>query len=317
MPAVIILVIAGLLAAVWITREHAMEQSPKGQAGNELSSRVQAPPDSRQQSQNAASSPQQQASASPSPQLPVRGDCPAGMAAIPGGVFLMGSSTGSDSEKPAHRVEIDPFCMDITEVTVDAYRRCFDAHGAGCTAPSTSPIWIWVFKCNWARQGRENHPLNCVAWHQASSFCGWAGKRLPAEAEWEFAARGGSELREYPWGNSPPSSSNTCWNGSDGTCLGKSFPAGAFGLHDMSGGVNEWVQDWYAPYLLSPSKNYAGPPNGSRRVVRGGFWDTVLPSDLRGAHRGSVDPGPDAGLGFRNGSGLGFRCAKTIAGSST
>jgi formylglycine-generating enzyme required for sulfatase activity len=224
------------------------------------------------------------------------GNCPSGMAWIPGGSFMMGSNKGDNDEKPVHRVELDGFCLDITPVTVDAYARC-----SGCSKPNTNNEF-----CNWGKSGKGNHPINCVDWGQASAYCRSVGKQLPTEAQWEYAARGGSRQLEYPWG-SEGSNGRACWNRWDsweGTCAVGSYASGAFGLKDMAGNVWEWVQDWYGAYPSSTSKNHAGPSSGSSRVCRGGGWDVNDPSWLRGAFRGCRTP--DIRLG-----NLGFRCART------
>lgn len=237
----------------------------------------------------------------PAPAPVAAAACDAGMAAIPGGSFMMGSNDGYDDEKPVHRVTLSPYCLDVTEVTVGAYARC-----TGCRAPGTGG------SCNAAGEGKDDHPQNCVSWDDAVAYCRSVNKRLPTEAEWEFAARGGSEGREWPWGSEPPSA-QACWDGEGnnlgkgnrrGTCSVKSYPATSFGLHDMAGNVSEWVADWYGDYPQQASNNYAGPASGSNRVRRGGSWLYDYPSGLRGALRFRNTPSD------RNGN-LGFRCART------
>jgi len=219
---------------------------------------------------------------------------------------MMGSSSGEDDEKPVHRVELDGFCMDVTEVTVEAYARCVSA--GSCTKPDTDEF------CNWGQSGKGNHPVNCVDWYQAEAYCKWVGKRLPTEQEWEYGARGGSRQLEYPWGSEAPGR-RACWSG-EGNDLGKGNPHGTcpvgshpsgdspFGLHDMAGNVGEWVQDCDRPYPSSASNNCAGPSSGSPRVNRGGGWISGDPSNLRGSNRDSITP--DRRFNF-----LGFRCART------
>jgi len=210
------------------------------------------------------------------------------MVAIPGGTFMMGSNDGRSAEKPVHRVTVSAFCMDVTEVTVDAYRGC-----SGCTNPETGGY------CNWGKSERGSHPVNCVDWNQATKYCESQGKRLPTEEEWEYAARGGSRQLKYSWG-SESASGRACfdrYSSKQGTCAVGSYDAGAFGLKDMAGNVWEWTSSgWSEDY----SKNRAS----SSRVSRGGGWVDGLPSYLRGANRYRDAPV------FRFFS-LGFRCART------
>jgi len=197
-----------------------------------------------------------------------------------------------------HPGALDGFCLDVTEVTAGAYARCSE-----CRASGTGSF------CNTVGQGKDDHPQNCVDWTAASTYCASVGKRLPTEQEWEYAARGGAEGRLYSWGKSAPSVQNACWNRwhiEAGTCRVGSYPAGAFGLRDMTGNVWEWVEDWYGDYPSSGGKNYAGPSSSgsSYRVLRGGSWCSSGASNPRGSSRSRGTPGGSFG-------GLGFRCART------
>jgi formylglycine-generating enzyme required for sulfatase activity len=257
------------------------------------------------------------------------------MVFVPAGSFLRGCAAADDScfdnEQPAHSIHLAPFWLDRTEVTVAQFRRCVAAgactdaglgeHAGSRTtsvvpgkghntthfdppAPSST--------CNYTAQGREDHPINCVSWDQARSFCAWAGKRLPTEAEWEKAARGVDE-RIYPWGNAPPSCSHVVMAGGcgkGGTAPVGSRPGGAspVGALDMSGNVTEWVSDWYGVdyYADSPVRDPGGPPTGSFRVVRGGTWRNSVEGKLnalRNSNRYSYIP--TAHLDY-----VGFRCAQ-------
>ena len=182
---------------------------------------------------------------------------------------------------PLQTVERGPVRLDVTEVTVDGYRACVNA--GTCTEPVTGGA------CNWDVEGRGNHPVNCVDWHQANAYCAWAGERLPTEQEWDAAARG-VERRAFPWGNTPPSD-QLCWGPTSGahTCPVGSFPAGDTpeGLKDMAGNVWEWTLSTYKPV-------------GESRVVRGASWDNGHAAFVLASYRGRYVPSyQDADLGFR------------------
>ena len=217
------------------------------------------------------------------------------MAYIPGGWFIMGSDDcgdtpydeeGPPSEKPEHIVYLDSYFIDIYEVTNGEYKVCVDA--GVCTPPVNEQ---YATPCATAEQryndpARANHPVMCVYWEQAMDYCTWAGKRLPTEAEWEKAARGSADERIYPWGDGldeecikanvyyPPPSS-PCPG--DTTEVG-THPDGAspYGVMDMAGNVEEWVNDWYAAdyYSISPSINPTGPASGTEKVFRGGSYQS-------------------------------------------
>jgi eukaryotic-like serine/threonine-protein kinase len=242
------------------------------------------------------------ASAAPTTEAPAReraGACPAGMADIPGGTFLMGHKDAGDQALPAHRVTLDGFCLDVTPVTVGAYARC-----STCAAPST------FHDCNEAGKGKDDHPRNCVSWDAATAYCRSQDKALPTEAQWEYASSGGAEQRRWSLGGSNPTSSTACLDRASrqgvpekGTCPVGAYVAGAFGLMDMVGNVWEWVADWYGPYRPGAQKNPPGPSSGELRSMRGGAWDIYPGSDMYTALRGSFPPDTRMGI-------VGFRCAK-------
>ena len=234
---------------------------------------------------------------------------------ISGGSFRMGSTEGSSSEKPVHGVQVSSFSLLKSEVTVAQYGVCVKV--GACSQPDTSSSY-----CNWGKAGRGRHPLNCVDWKQARKFCGWAGGRLPSEAEWEYAARSGGKARKYPWGNEAATCSRAVMDdgktkGSAGTETGGcgedrtwpvcSKPSGnsAQGLCDLAGNVWEWVEDcWHTSYTGAPSSGEAWTSNCSDayRVIRGGCWGNVA-GYLRAAYRLRFTPGDR----YRS---LGFRCAR-------
>ena len=198
---------------------------------------------------------------------------------IPGGTFSMGSNDGEDDEKPVHDVTVPAFEMSRTEVTVAQYLRCVDE--GSCTEPDTGDL------CNWGESGKDDHPVNCVDYGQAQTFAWYAGGRLPSEAEWEYAARGGEPHR---YSGSSDHDEVACWDrqGSNaGTCEVGSKKANGYELVDMSGNVWEWVQDCYeGSYEGAPDDGSARTScSGSLRVERGGSWWSPGPSSLRIAFR--------------------------------
>jgi formylglycine-generating enzyme required for sulfatase activity len=227
--------------------------------------------------------------------------CAANQVAIPGGTFMLGSTdTASAWDAPAHSVTVGRFCIDKTEVTVAAYDECKTA--GACTNPltGTSPA-----TCNPAGAAKANHPRNCVTLEHAQKYCTWKGMRLPTEEEWEFAARGGTEQRTWPWGATAPTATSACWNRAmaTGTCPVSGSPAGAFGLFDMAGNVQEWTSSLLADYPggTGVSSTISPPPYG--QVLRGGDYYASSPNYIKGARR------------FRStatltSSTFGFRCAK-------
>ena len=217
---------------------------------------------------------------------------------IEGDSFQMGSSNGSDDEKPMRRVTVPTFHLAKTEVTVAQYRACVDA--GRCSAPDTCD---WGSP-NWGQSGRESHPVNCVSLEQASAFSAWANARLPSEAEWEFAARSRGRDQTYPWGDREADSGLAVMKGSGGTApvCSKSSGNSAQGVCDLAGNVLEWVVDWYGPYGEAATDGSARSRPAEYRVVRGGGW--YNPADaLRAAYRGISPPG-------NRSSNLGFRIAR-------
>jgi formylglycine-generating enzyme required for sulfatase activity len=218
--------------------------------------------------------------------------CPPGMLRVAAGAFWMGSAEGegNNEERPRHRAEVAAFCMDRTEVTVGAYTAC--VAGGRCKAAGKGDY------CNYGKADKEQHPINCVDWNQADTFCRSRGKRLPTETEWEYAARG-PDGRKYPWGSGEPEQ-QLCWRetGPLGTCPVGSFPLGAspFGLEDMAGNVKEWTASNYCPYPSKACTNAA-------RVYRGIYWVYLGATLFRGADRHNNVTGDRL-------NSVGFRCAR-------
>ena len=222
---------------------------------------------------------------------------------IEGGSFQMGSSSGDNDEKPVRRVSVPSFELAKTEVTVAQYRACVEA--GRCSPPNSDGY------CNWGKSGRDDHPINCVGWDQASNFAGWANARLPSEAEWEFAARSRGGDQTYPWGDAEASCSTAVMkgNGNDGCGQDRTWPVcskpsgnSAQGVCDLAGNVWEWVADWYGPYGKAPSDGSARSRAAELRVLRGGSWFNAA-GYLRAANRDWSTPGI-------RGNRLGFRIAR-------
>lgn len=249
---------------------------------------------------------------------------------VPAGKFQMGSMDGELDERPVHFVYLDDFWMDKTEVTNAMFRKFVNETGYQTDAEQLGYGWIWdvsdmpVYqkrsKADWAHpegyfsniDGKDQWPVILVTWNDANSYCNWAGKRLPTEAEWEKAARG-VDGRKYPWGNKKPACdlansnqphANICL---PGPAPAGSYPQGAspYGALDMAGNVYEWVSDWYAAdyYSASPEQNPTGPVDGMYKSVRGGDWFHDVQT-IRTSSRDHADLGEP-------GQFTGFRCASS------
>ncbi len=325
--------------------------------------------------------------AAPAPAVvPAPGEAPPGMVWIPSGEFSMGtdSELGWPDERPTHRVRVDGFWMDSTEITNAEFARFVEATGCVTTAerppaleeimkqvppgtpppppeslvpgtlvftPTTSAIplddfsrwWKWTPGANWRHpegpdsniEGRESHSVVQVSWDDAQAYAQWANKRLPTEAEWEFAARGGLDKKTFVWGDGPLTAQRAnIWQGEfpnrntqeDGfmrTAPVKSFPANGYGLYDMAGNVWEWCADWYDRGLyarrssrglivnpLGPAEAVTDATNSRdyapQRVQRGGSFlccDQYCSRYRPSARHGST---PDTGM-----SHVGFRCVRS------
>jgi formylglycine-generating enzyme required for sulfatase activity len=308
-----------------------------------------------------------------------------GMVWIPGAEFAMGTDDPNawPDERPAHRVRVDGFWMDRTEVTNAQFRAFVAVTGYVTTAekppsleeimsqspPGTEPPpkenlvpgslvftppsgrvnlddfsqwWKWTPGASWRHpegpgsnlDGRDNHPVVQVSWDDANAYARWAGKRLPTEAEWEFAARGGLDGKTYVWGDAPPTDMparaniwqgdfphrNTATDGFERTAPVESFAANPFGLYDMAGNVWEWCADWYDRDVFGRRAvgavvvNPTGPaqssdptrPYARQRVQRGGSFlcnDSYCSRYRPSARHGCT---PDTGM-----SHVGFRCVKS------
>ncbi|MYH82014.1 formylglycine-generating enzyme family protein [Candidatus Poribacteria bacterium] len=243
-----------------------------------------------------------------------------GMVLIPAGKFQMGSDSDEamDNERPVHTVYIDAFYIDKHEVTNAQYKKFVDANPQW-RKDSISDFYhngdyLGLWKENDYPKGKGDHPVVFISWHAAMAYAKWAGKRLPTEAEWEKAARGGRIAQKYPWGNSiDVSNANYGGNVNDTTPVGR-YPANDYGVFDMAGNAKEWCLDKKDNnfYQISPSHN---PISGENvmdsthtkgfRVLRGGSWSSPARSSLV-FHRFNWAPSG----AFSN---YGFRCVKVVS----
>ncbi len=218
----------------------------------------------------------------------------------------MGSALGAADEQPVHRVSGSPFVLDRYEVTNARYAACVEARACSAPALASSFTRAQYF----GAEAFADYPVVHVSWGQATSFCAWAGGRLPTEAEWERAARGTADARTYPWGDSPPDCTKANYAGCVGDTdrVGKR-PAGQspYGAFDMAGNVWEWTSDWYEAgfYGRSPEQDPAGPDMGHLKVMRGGCWASGT-SSLRATCRKAELPSSWA-------PNVGFRCVYPAA----
>jgi formylglycine-generating enzyme required for sulfatase activity len=230
---------------------------------------------------------------------------------VPAGKFTMGNET-YDNEK-IHTVYLDAFWIDQFEVTNKMYSLCVAA--GICDEPVDKRSF--TRSSYYGNSVYDNYPVVYIDWNMAKTYCEWADRRLPTEAEWEKAARG-PDANIYPWGNDTPNSNLLNYDDAatdellndraafdDTTEVGK-YPdgAGLYGALDMTGNVWEWAVDWYSDtyYVSSPDSNPLGPVSGEYRVIRGGYYGNILPSSFRTAMT------PD----FTFKDSIGFRCAMSV-----
>jgi formylglycine-generating enzyme required for sulfatase activity len=262
---------------------------------------------------------------------------PSEMILIHGGRFRMGTDSGMPYEAPVHDVAVGDFYIDKREVTVEEFAKFVDATGYRTEAEQfgwsgvfdlASREWRKVDGADWRHPegpafgaAKLTEPVCQVSWNDAVAFATWSGKRLPTEAEFEYAARGGLVDKTYAWGDElrPAGKPVANWwqgvfpendTGEDGfrsRAPVMSFPANGYSLHDMTGNVWEWCADRFSEdyYLKSPAKDPPGPATGDQRVIRGGSFLCAenFCSNYRVAGRSSATP--DSGL-----NNLGFRCAR-------
>ena len=282
------------------------------------------------------------------------------MARLPGGAFLMGTDTSegfaADGEGPVREVTVDPFWIDTQAVTTAQFKEFIDATGYSTEADRFGwsyvfhlhvprklpfegavagvPWWRKVSRANWRRpegpgtdlRGRKDHPVTHVSWNDAMAYCEWAGKRLPTEAEWEYAARGGLVQQIFPWGNElTPEGKHRCniWQGTfpsldtaedgfSGTCPAKHYKPNGYGLYCMTGNVWEWCHDWFSPTWhqsesASSHLNPSGPPAGERKAQRGGSF--LCHASYCNRYRVAARTGNTPDTSAAN---AGFRCVRDV-----
>lgn len=255
------------------------------------------------------------------------------MILVPAGEFLMGSFGDNYpvDERPRHKVFLNSYYIDRYEVNNELFVKFLNSV-VGPKDTEERKKWIVIrsdlddpAKTSWFpaeieyRQGRyfsyrgfKEYPVITVSWYAAAEYCKWVGERLPTEAEWEKAARGGLEGKDYPWGNQMPNRESGLvfsrrWT--DNSLSSpiqevKKYPANGFGLYGMAGNVQEWCSDWYASsyYRESAGKNPLGPSTGQKKVQRGGSWASPAVG-IRAAVRWSSLPSS-------NSTSSGFRCVR-------
>jgi formylglycine-generating enzyme required for sulfatase activity len=265
------------------------------------------PSEARPTEQSAPASAGPEVEASPAVQAPASATAkaaeeaapapPAGMVRVPAGVFLMGATyaVGNPEEKPAHEAIVASFHLDQTEVTMAAYGKCV-------AAGACKPAHVDQRFCNGKEQDHEDHPVNCVDLPMATAYCAWAGKRMPSEREWEYAASGG-ERRRFSWGEADPTPANSCYDHPGGTCPVKTFEPGAFQLYDMTGNVWEWTSSVFDPYPSRPQIDAIDPRK--QYSYRGGSWSRRFPKWMRTLLRNRYLP-------HEYSAALGIRCAKSV-----
>jgi formylglycine-generating enzyme len=279
------------------------------------------------------------------------------MIELPGGEFLMGASRREgfpeDGEGPVRKVRLSPFAIDATAVSNRRFAAFVEDTGHVTEVerfgrsfvfwmllpddfPPTRAVvgmewWRQVHGADWRHPegpgstvaGRDDHPVVHVTWSDAAAFAAWAGARLPTEAEWEYAARGGLKRKRYPWGDElEPGGEHRCniWQGTFprintaadgyvGTAPVGAFAPNGFGLYNVSGNVWEWCADWFSVdhHRAGPREDPAGPPHGERRVQRGGSYlcHASYCNRYRVAARMSQTSDSSAG-------NVGFRCVRAL-----
>nr|HEX4318727.1 SUMF1/EgtB/PvdO family nonheme iron enzyme [Kofleriaceae bacterium] len=241
--------------------------------------------------------------------------CADGMVPVPAGTFTMGDRRAGPGVAPGlpieHSVTLSTYCIDRFEVTVASYTACVASGTCTATPVDHHPNATRYHECNGADPyARLDHPINCVTWDQAAAYCAFARKRLPTEAEWEYAARG-SDGRHFPWGDAAPTDDLLEFR-QRAMSMNTSFATSEVGMHphgaspvgadDMAGNVAEWVADWMGHYPTTAVTDPRGPSSGDSHVYRGGSWTDFDVVGVDAVHR--IGAATDFQSGY-----VGFRCA--------
>ena len=252
------------------------------------------------------------------------------LALIPAGEFPMGCDDAEADERPSRTVHLDEFLIAVQPVTQAEYARFVQETGHRVPAIYELPMVVtagghererafrsagrpYVWSDSAPPADRLDHPVTLVRWEDAAAYCAWlstaSGRavRLPTEAEWEKAVRGGLERKWYPWGDRLEQDManfliDPSLKSANGTSTCRTYPPNAYGLFDVIGNVWEWVQDWYDPsyYRTAPERNPPGPRKGHLRLLRGGSWLVADVRMLTCSHRHKVPPDTYTyGIGFR------------------
>jgi formylglycine-generating enzyme required for sulfatase activity len=252
------------------------------------------------------------------------------LALIPAGEFLMGSDDAEEDERPVHPVDVDDVFIGVQPVTNAEYARFVRDTGHRAPAMYEPPLVVSAggaerertFRQEGAKfawnggeppDDRADHPVTLVRYDDATAYCAWLSAvsekpfRLPTEAEWEKAARGGVESKRYPCGDRLDRDRanflvDPAMKSGHGTTPCRTYPPNAYGLYDVAGNVWEWVSDWYDPryYTQSPARNPKGPATGQLRLIRGGGWPVADVRMLSCSHRHKVPPDTYSyAIGFR------------------
>ena len=260
--------------------------------------------------------------AHPQPIFLIFTNVPVGMVLIPAGEFEMGSNQGAANERPVRTVYVDAFYMDMYEVTNAQYKVFIEANPQwqkdNIAAEYHDGVYLRLWDGNTYPEGKADHPVIYVSWYAAMAYAEWAGKRLPTEAEWEKAARGGLVGKAYPWGDTIDATrANYARHINEPIAVGQ-YPSNEYGLYDMAGNVYEWCLDEYDPNFYAQSAHKNPFSGGTReevinsfkvitkknRVLRGGCWsDNGL--FLRVYYR-------DWGVQHYTSVFRGFRCVKDV-----